>query len=84
MKTAFEVIGTMDDWMEGDLPGKQEVRIVVAEFADPECYAVTPGMQTLEAVDTAVDNLIEALNAMRERAKLSLLDTNARIRAEDA
>ena len=83
MSGKFDVVGILDGWKKGDMPGNQMVNIVLNECTTIHdgSIAVTPRLATDEEVDFAVDKLIKDLEAARKKAKEKIKKTNERIRA---
>lgn len=82
MKKMFGVIGIMDGWKKGDLPGNQMVNIVLNR-----CSALHDGSISLTAelatdgeVDHAVDQIIKNLEVVRKKAKDTIHKDTRKIR----
>lgn len=82
MKEIFGVIGIMDSWEKGDLPGNQMVNIVLNR-----CLTLHDGSISLTAelatdgeVDYAVDQLIKDMEVVRKMAKEKIKKDTRRIR----
>jgi hypothetical protein len=71
MKGKFGVVGIMDGWKKGDLPGNQMVNIVLNSYSTLKDgnIALTAQLATDSEVDHAIDQLIHDLEAVRKVAK---------------
>ena len=83
MSGKFGVVGILDGWKKGDMPGNQMVNIVLNEnFTIQDGFiAITTQLATDKEIDYAVDKLITDLDAARKQAKEKIKKTNERIRA---
>ena len=81
-KGKFGVVGILDGWKEGDLPGYQMVNIVLNSHCKMENgdIAITAQLASNEEVDFAIDCLIKDLETARKKAKEKIKRTNDRIR----
>lgn len=62
MSDKFDVVGTLDGWKEGDLPGDQMVVIVLKSFATSKIgIELTSFLASEKEVDDEIDSLIEGL-----------------------
>ncbi|MFA6040744.1 MAG: hypothetical protein WC733_04525 [Methylophilus sp.] len=82
MSGKFNVIGILDDWKKGDLPGNQMVNVVLNDhFTIRNRYvALTAQLASDEEVDFAIDKLIKDLEVVRVKAKKSIVTINEKIR----
>ena len=82
MSGKFEVVGILDGWEKGDLPGNQMVNIVLngCTTIQDGFVAVTAQLATDNEVDYAVDNLIRDLEVARKKAKEKIKKINDKIR----
>lgn len=71
MKGKFGVVGIMDGWKKGDLPGKQMVNIVLNNYStlNDGNITLTAKLATDSEVDHAIDQLIHDLETVRKKAK---------------
>lgn len=81
MMGKFKVIGIMDNWKKGDLPGNQMVNIVLSEHfqLDNGFITLTAQLASDNEVDYAVDHLIKELEVVRKKAKDNISKTNKKI-----
>lgn len=82
MKGKFGVVGILDKWKKGDLPGNQMVNIVLNSYSSSNdgTILITPQLATDEEVDNAVNQLINDLEKARVAAKKSIKTINEKIR----
>lgn len=83
MDGKFGVIGIMDGWKKGDIPGNHMVNIVLNSHSiiyDGR-IALTCQLATDAEVDFAVDQLIKELETARKMAKENISKTNKKIRS---
>lgn len=83
MSEIFGVLGTMDDWKKGDLPGNQTVNIVLNSYArlNNGSIAITAELASDEEVDCAIDQITKELEFVRKKAKEKIKKTNEIIRS---
>jgi hypothetical protein len=83
MSGKFGVVGIMDGWKKGDLPGNQMVNIVLNSYGtlNDGSLALTAQLASDQEVDYAVDQLIKDLEVARKKAKEKIKNTNERIRS---
>lgn len=83
MSGKFSVVGIMDGWKKGDLPGNQMVNIVLSSYGtlNNGLVAVTAQLASEQEVDYAVDQLIKDLEIARKKAKEKIKKTNEKIRS---
>ena len=81
MNGKFGVVGILDGWKKGDMPGPQMVNIVLNSYtsAYDGSIAITHDLATEGEVDHAVDQLIKDLESTRKKAKEKIKKTNERI-----
>lgn len=82
MAGKFGVIGDLDNWKVGDMPGNQMVYIVLNEYFTTHTgyVTVTAKLATEAEVDFAIDHLIKDLETARKKAKEKIRKTNQKIR----
>lgn len=82
MNGKFDVIGTLDGWKKGDMPGNQMVTIVLSEYfrTSNGLIEATAQLATDKEIDYAVDRLIDQLEGARKKGKEKIRKTNGRIR----
>ncbi|MCL4469642.1 MAG: hypothetical protein M1547_00575 [Gammaproteobacteria bacterium] len=82
MQGKFRVIGILDEWKKGDMPGNQMVNIVLnGHFRlNDGSVALTAQLATDSEVDYAIDQLIKELEMIRKKAKDNIKKTNKKIR----
>ena len=83
MKGEFGVVGILDGWKKGDMPGNQMVNIVLNSYGTLENgdIAITCQLASGEEVDFAIDHLIKDLEAVGKKAKEKIKKTNEMIRS---
>jgi len=83
MSRRFGVIGVMDGWKKGDLPGPQMVSIFLGSYGTLKDgkIVITSELATDKNVDEEVDQLIKGLEAVRKEAKENIRKTNKKIRS---
>lgn len=81
MSVEFHVVGIMDSWKKGDLPGNQMVNIVLKPYLtlNDGLVVLTAQLASDQEVDYAVDQLIKDLEVARKKAKEKIKKTNERI-----
>ena len=82
MKGKFGVVGILDGWKAGDLPGNQMVSLVLNSHSKLKNgdIAITALLASDEEVDYAINSLIKDLEVARKKAKEKIKKTNDRIR----
>lgn len=82
MKGKFGVVGILDFWKRGDLPGNQMVNIVLNSYStlNDGNIAITSQLASDAEVDFAIDSLIRDLELARRNAKAKIKKTNEKIR----
>lgn len=82
MNGKFGVVGILDGWKKGDLPGNQMVNIVLNSYSTLRDgnIAITSQLASDTEVDYAIDGLIKDLNMARKKAKEKIKKTNEKIR----
>lgn len=83
MSGRFGVVGTMDGWKKGDLPGNQMVNIVLNSNTtlNDGSVAITAQLASNQEVDNAIDQLIKDLEVVRKKAKEKIKKTNEMVRS---
>lgn len=81
MAGKFGVIGDLDNWKPGDIPGNQMVYVVLNEhFTTKDGHVtVTAKLATEAEVDFAIDHLIKDLERTRNKAKEKIRKINQKI-----
>lgn len=82
MSVQFGLVGVMDGWKKGDLPGNQMVNITLDSygFTGDRIY-MTPQLATEEEVDHEINRLIGQLESIRKKAKAKIKRDNKNIRS---
>lgn len=82
MKGKFGVVGVLDGWKKGDIPGNQMVYLVLNSHFKLKNgdIVISPQMASDKEVDCEIDNLIKDLERARRKAKENIKKTNDRIR----
>jgi len=83
VKGAFGVIGVLDGWKKGDLPGNQMVNIVLNDYTtlNNGNISITQELASDSEVDCVIDGLIRDLELARKKAKANIKKTNDKIAA---
>ena len=86
VKGKFGVVGVLDGWKKGDLPGNQMVNIVLNSYStlNDGIIAITAQLASDSEVDYEIDSLIRDLEQVRKTAKTKIKITNDRIRSSYA
>lgn len=81
MSGKFRIVGTMDKWKKGDLPGNQRVDIVLVHYSKTKdgSICITPQLASDEEVDNAVNQLGLDLKKAGIAAKKSIKKINAKM-----
>lgn len=82
MNGKFNVIGILDNWKKGDLPGNQMVNIILNDYATIHNgnISLTAELASDDEIDYAVDKLIKDLEQVRKKAKNNIAKINEMIR----
>jgi uncharacterized protein YjbJ (UPF0337 family) len=82
MAGKFGVIGDLDKWKSGDLPGNQMVYVVLNDHFTTNTghITVTAKLASEGEVDFAIDQLIKDLEKIRKKAKEKIRTVNQRIK----
>lgn len=83
MNGKFGVIGTLDKWKQGELPGNQMVNIVLNSYSTlkDESICISPQLVNDDEIDHCINGLIHDLEKARSAAKRNIARTNSKIRS---